>query len=69
MLKANLVVRGNQAMPLQAASLRELISKAERHPVCDSQRRLVVDLDRSGPLDWPGLLPELADQPSGSQPG
>ena len=52
MLKAKLVVRENQALPLQAASLRELISKAGRHPVCDSQRRLVIDLDRSGPLDW-----------------
>jgi hypothetical protein len=52
MLKAKLVVRDNQAMPLQAASLRELIKKAERHPVGASQRRLVIDLDRSDPLDW-----------------
>ncbi len=60
MFKAKLVVRDNQAMPLQAATLRELISKAERHPVGASQSRLVIDLDRSDPLDWAAVD---ADQP------
>lgn len=52
MLKAKLVVKADQALPLHGTSLRQLINKAGRHPVAASQRKLVLEMGEDQLADW-----------------